>query len=64
MQVALHVGRQAVEPARAAPRGEGRLEGRGVARVVDDIGDEVRGRGGDEDGEDGGGGQRGCKGVG
>lgn len=64
MQVALDVRRQAVEPARRRPGREGRFERRRVPWVVEDVADEIFGRGGLEDGEDGRGGEGAFEGAG
>ena len=64
MQIALHIRRQAIEPTRRAARCELGCEGGGVGGVVEDGGEEARGRGGDEDGEDGGGGEFGGQSLG
>jgi len=64
MQITLHIRRQGREPTRAVPSAESALEAAGVAGVVDDVGDEARGGGGEEDGEYGGGRERAGEGVG
>lgn len=59
MQIALHAGRQGVEPARGTAGGEGGFETRGVGGVVHDVAEEGARGGSFERGEDGGGGEGG-----